>query len=92
MKLVILQDSNGNWKNYYYSDMEELRRTISRIENGTLIGWNVTIGDEVQIGCNCTIQDNLVIGNRAIIDTNFNVDTNVSDDEVFYTPSKWERD
>ena len=92
MKLIILQDSNGNWGHYYYSDMEELRRIISRIENGTLIGYNVTIGDKAQIGRFCTIQDNMVIGSCAVINANFNIDMNVSDGEVLETPSKWERD
>ena len=92
MKVIVLQDSNGNWKNYYYSDMEELRMTISRIENGTLIGWNVTIGDEAQIGCDCIIRDNVVIGSRAIIDPNFHIDTDVPDGEVLESRSKWARD
>ena len=88
MKLIVLQSSNLNWGYYYYSTTEDLRAIIARIENGTLIGSNVTIGNEVTIGVNCAIQDNIVIGSRAFIGSNFNVCTNVSHDEVFYTLSK----
>ena len=78
MKRITLEDSIGNWDYYYYNTIEELRAIIARIGNGSLIGHNVTIGDEIQLGTNCSISDNVTIGYRALINANFNIGVDVA--------------
>lgn len=88
-KLITLQNNNGNWEYYHYSTINDLRRIIANIDNGTLIGHNVKICDKAQIGQNCVLKDNTVINTTAVITANTVINKNFTDEEILEESINW---